>query len=224
MMDNSGIDVSPDEVRRAVRQAILLNEYLLRRAWGVLYIVMALSMFLSSFGSPILESLGVVNFLGALVMNFTASGCGLIVILWAFKRVRNTAEVTHANDQAWARLLGYKFLVPLWLAINAVLISTIILERDLVSLEFFLFHFGLAIYLYYALNLSFSLKLPPEAVVSIGSILLSSVASLALLSIVKTPGIYALLAVATIVAWIFSGVYASTRAIPEFEEEHTGLE
>jgi hypothetical protein len=224
MMDNSGTDVSRDEVRRAVRQAILLNEYLLRRAWGVLYIVIAFSMFLSSFGSPILESLGVVNYLGALVMDLTASGSGLIVILWAFKGVRNTAEVTHPNDQAWARLLGYKFLVPLWFAINTVLISTIIFARELVSLEFFLIHFGLAIYLYYALSLSFSLKLPPEASVSIGSILLSSVASLALLSIVTTPGIYALLSVATIVAWIFSGVYASTRAIPEFEEEHDGLE
>lgn len=223
MMDNSGTDVSRDEVRLAVRRAILLNEYLLRRAWGVLYVVMAFSMFLSTFGSPILESLGVVNLFGALVMDLTASGSGIIVILWAFKRVRNTAKVTHPNDQAWARLLGYKFLVPLWLVINIVMISTVFLAREQISLEFFLIRFGLAIYLYYALSLSFSLKLPPEAAVAIGSMLLSSVASLALLSIVTTPRIYALLSLATMVAWIFSGVFASTRAIPEFEER-TGLE
>ena len=56
MMDNGGADVTRDEMRRAVKRVILLNEYLLRRAWGVLYIVLALSMFLSIFGVPIIGS------------------------------------------------------------------------------------------------------------------------------------------------------------------------
>ena len=118
-MDNAGVSVSPDEIKRALRQAFALNEYLLRQAWGSLYIVLALSMFLSIFGLSIVEALGAVNLSGVLVVDVTASGSGLIVILWAFKRVRNTAEITHPDDQAWARLLGYRFLVPIWLASNA---------------------------------------------------------------------------------------------------------
>ena len=57
MMENGGDDVAPDEMRRAVKQAILLNEHLLRRAWGVLFLALSLSMFLSIFGTPIIDSL-----------------------------------------------------------------------------------------------------------------------------------------------------------------------
>jgi len=224
-MDNGGASVSRDEMKRALRQAFVLNEYLLRQAWGLLYIVLALSMFLSSFGSPIIESFGIVNLLGALVMDMTASGCGLIVILWTFKRIGYTAEITHSEDvPAWSRLLGYRLLVPLWTAINVILISTVVLASPRLSLVFFLLRLGVAAYLYYALRLSFSKKIPGEAIIAIGSLSLSSVASIALLSIVTSPEPYELLAGAMIVAWVLSGIFARTRPIPESDEEHDGLE
>ena len=226
MMDRGGADATRDEIRRAVKRAILLNEYLLRRAWGVLYIVMALSMFLSIFGVPIIYSLGVLkSFPSSIAVDMTASGCGVVVILWAFKRVRNAAEITYPEGKrAWSRLLGYRFIVLLWIAINGIVIVTIGFASGRLSLVDLLIHFGLAVYLYYALRLSFSKKIPAEVVIAIGSLSLSSVASIALLSITTTPGPYALLWGATIIAWIFSGVYARTRPIPEFEEERTGFE
>jgi hypothetical protein len=227
MMDNEGADASRDEVRRAVKRAILLNEYLLRRAWGILYLALALSMFLSIFGTPIIDSLTVAKsfgVLGTMAMDMTASGCAIIAILWAFKRVRNTAEITHPEDnRAWSRLLGYRFLVPIWIAINGVVISTIVLATIRVPLVDLLLHLGVAVYLYYALRLSFSKKIPAEAFIAIVSLSLSSIASIALLSITTSPAPSALLWGATIVAWIFVGVYARTRPIPEFEER-TGLE
>jgi hypothetical protein len=214
-------------MKRAVKRAILLNEYLLRRAWGVLYIVLALSMFLSIFGAPIIDSLaGAKSFgvSGAIAVDMTASGCALIAILWAFKRVCNTAEITHPEgDRAWARLLGYRLLVPLWIAINGTVIMTIAFAIGLVSLVVLLIHLGLAVYLYYALRLSFSKKIPAEALIAIGALSLSSIASIALLFVSTRPGPYVLLWGITIVTWIFSGVYARTRPIPEFEER-TGLE
>lgn len=228
MMDNRGTDVTRDEVKGAVRRAILLNEHLLRRAWGILYLVLALSMFLSIFGTPIIDSLTVAKsfgILGTLTMDMTASGCGIIAILWAFKRVRNTAEITHPEDnRAWSRLLGYRFLVPAWIAINGVVILTIVLARARVPLVDLLIHLGVAVYLYYALRLSFSKKFPAEASIAIGILSLSSIASIALLSITADLGFYVLLWGATIIVWIFSGVFARTRPTPEFEEERTGLE
>lgn len=104
------------------------------------------------------------------------------------------------------------------------MISTVVLARVRLPLIDLLIHLGLAFYLYYALRLSFSKKVPAEAFVAIASLSLSSMASIALLSITTSPGPYALLWGATIVAWIFSGIYARTRPIPEFEEERTGLE
>jgi len=225
MMDDGGADVTRDELRRTVKRAILLNEYLLRRAWGVLYIVLALSMFLSIFGVQILEVAKSFGLPSSIAVDITASGCGIIVILWAFKRVRYTTEITHSEgDRVWSRLLGYRFVVPLWLATNGIVIMTIAFASSRVSLVDFLIHLGLAVYLYYALRLSFSKKIPAEAFIAIGSLSFSGVVSIALLSITTSPGPYALLWGATIVAWIFSGVFARTRPIPEFEEERTGLE
>ena len=221
-------DVPRDEMRGAVKRAILLNEHLLRRAWGILYLALSLSMFLSIFGVPIIDSLGVLKsfgILGTLAVDMTASGCGVTAILWAFKRVRNTAEITHPEgERAWARLLGYRFLVPVWISINAVAILTLILASGRTPLVVLLIHLGLAFYLYYALKLSFSKKIPVEALIAVVSLSLSSIASIALLSIITSPGPYVFLWGATIAAWILSGIYARTRSVPEFEEERTGLE
>ncbi len=227
-MDNAGADDSRDEVRRAVKRAILLNEHLLRRAWGTLYLALAFSMFFSIFGSPIIDSLVVgksIRLSVGIAMDLTASGSAIIAILWAFKRVRNTAEITQLeSDGSWSKLLGYRFVVPLWIGINCAILLTLVLARAQVPLVRLLILLGLAIYLYYALKLSFSKKIPAEAFVTIGSLSLSSIASIALLSVVTSPGIYVLLTGVTIVAWIFSGIYARTRPVPEFEEERTGLE
>ena len=224
-MDDAKADVSRDDAKRAVKQAILLNEHLLRRAWGILYLALSLSMFLSIFGTPIIDSLVSIGHASVIAVDMTASGCGIAVILWAFKRVRNTAEITHPEgDRAWSRLLGYRFVVPLWIALNALVVLTIVLASARLPLVVLLVHLGVAVYLYYALRLSFSEKIPAEAVIAIGSLSLSSIASLALLSFVAVAGPYVLLWGATIVAWILSGVYARSRPIPEFLEERTGLE
>lgn len=225
MMENGGADASRDEMRRSVNRAILLNEHLLRRAWGVLFLAVSLSMFLSIFGVPIIDSLDPIGFTSTIAVDMTASGCAIIAILWTFKRVRNTAEITQPeDDRAWSRLLGYRFVVPLWIVINGIVILTIAFARARVPLVDLLIHLGLAFYLYYALRLSFSKKIPMEAVIAISFLSVSSIASIALLSITASLGPYVLLWGATIVSWIFSGVYARTRPIPEFEEERTGLE
>lgn len=225
MMDDAKADVSRDDVNRAVRQGILLNEYLLRRAWGVLYLALSLSMFLSIFGTPIIDSMVSIGLASTIAVDVSASGCGITAILWAFKRVRNAAEIIHPEeDRAWPRLLGYRYVVPVWIAVNALAVLTIILARAQVPLVVLLVHLGIAVYLFYALRLSFPRKIPGEAAIAIGSLSLSSVASIALLSMATSTALLALLAGATILAWILSGIYARTRPVPEFEEELTGLE
>lgn len=224
-MDDAKADISHDDAKRAVNQAILLNEYLLHRAWGILFLAISLSMFISSFGTPIIDSLGSIGVTSTLPIDMTASGCGIIAILWAFKRVRNSAEITQpGGDRAWARLLGYRFLVTLWIATNAAVVLTIAFASGQVPLLLFLVRLGLASLLYYALRLSFPKRIPGEAIITIGSLSLSSVASIALLSITRSPGPYVLLWGATIAAWISSGVFALTRPVPELVEERTGLE
>ena len=225
MMDDAKADFSRDDTRRAVKQAILLNEYLLRRAWGVLFVVIALSMFFSIFGVAILAAARLFGVAGLVATTLAATGSGLIVILWTFRRVAYTAEITHSKDvPAWSRFLGYRLLVPLWVVANAVAVSTLVLARPEVPSVFFLMHLGIAVYAYYALRLSFSKRIPGEAIIAVGSLALTSVVSIPLLEVARGTGIDVLLWAATIAIWIFSGVFARTRPIPEFAEERTGLE
>ena len=80
-------------------------------------------MFLSIFGVPILEVAKSFGILSSITVDMTASGCGTVAILWAFKRVRYTADITHPEgDRAWSRLLGYRFVVPLWIATNGIVV------------------------------------------------------------------------------------------------------
>jgi len=74
MMDEIGAYVSSGDMSRAVKQAILLNEYLLRRAWGVVYLALSVSMFLSIFGTPIIGSLVSIGFASLIAVNMAASG------------------------------------------------------------------------------------------------------------------------------------------------------
>jgi DNA-binding MarR family transcriptional regulator len=124
----------------------------------------------------------------------TASGLGVAAILWAFRRVRNTAEITQIEGgRTWAMLLGYSYIVPAWIALNALVILAIVLARAKVPLVVSLIQLGVAVYLYYALRLSFSRKIPGEAAVTIGSLVVGSVATIALLSITTRPGVYVLI-------------------------------
>jgi hypothetical protein len=224
-MMEKATEVSRDEAWRAVKQAILLNEYLLHRAWGVLFLALSLSVFISTFGTPIVESVGSFGVASTLPINLAASGCGIIAVIWAFKRVRNSAEITQPEgDRAWMSLLGYRSLVTLWFATNAVVILTIVVAISLVPIVLLLIRLGLAALLFFALRLSFSRRIPGEAIVSVGLLALSSVVSIALLSMGSSLWPYVLLWGATIGAWIASGVFALTRDVPELAEEPTGLE
>src|SRR5579863_1673923 len=109
MMDDARADFPRDDTKRAVKQAILLNEYLLRRAWGVLFIVMALAMSFSIFGVAILAAARLFGTAGLISTTLAATGSGLIVILWTFRRVGYAAEITRSRDvPAWSRFLGYR--------------------------------------------------------------------------------------------------------------------
>lgn len=224
-MEKETVDGSLDDTRHAVKQAILLNEHLLRRAWGVVFVVLAFAMFFSIFGVAILDVARLAGVLGSVAVAMAATCFGLAVILWTFKRVRFAVEVTHPeSDPAWSRLLSYRLLVPLWLALNGAETLAVIFAARLLPTVFFLEHLGVAAYLYYAIRLSFSSALPGEAVAAVGVLSLGSVASLALWPFDKSSGPYALIWVTTIAVWALCGIFALTRPVPEFEDERTGLE
>jgi hypothetical protein len=92
--------VSPREIKKIAERALVLQSYLLRRAWGVPYAAWSLAMFVTVFVSPSEPNIAL-----RIVVNMAASGTALVAILWEFKRSCDTAE---ANRDP---LIG---IIPWW--------------------------------------------------------------------------------------------------------------
>lgn len=207
--------LSPVEIKRVAQRALVLQSYILRRAWGVLYATLSLAIFLTVFVSPS-EPIIALRF----AVDMAASGTALIVILWAFKRARETTEVSNAMaHKRWSRPLGYRALVPTWAAIYAVLITTVIFFRQQAVLAILVVYLVLAAYVYYALRLSFPLRLPPEGIAALSSLAVAAGGSLALLPFLSgDPAPYVILWGSMMAVWLFAAAYARTRPLPGSRE------
>lgn len=202
--------VSPREIKKIAERALVLQSYLLRRAWAVLYAALSLAMFVTIFVTPSEPTIAI-----RFVVNIAASGTALIAILWEFKRARNTAEIRNAIvDRRWSKPLGYRVLLPLWVAIYAILILTVIFLRPQAVSVILVIYAALAVSVYYALRLSFPLRLPPEGIVALSSLAVAAMGSIAFLPFVRDSAPYAILWGATIALWLLAAAYARTRPPP----------
>jgi hypothetical protein len=65
----------------------VLQRYLLRRAWGVLYATWTAALFPTNFGAPFEALLG-LSIDESITLSTLASGAALIITLRAFRRVK----------------------------------------------------------------------------------------------------------------------------------------
>ena len=83
----------------------------------MLYATWSIALFLTNIGAVFETPLG-LSIVGRIVVGTIASGAALTVTLRAFKEVRDTAEIRRLVIGAeWERLLGYRVLVPYWVAV-----------------------------------------------------------------------------------------------------------
>ena len=59
---SDGETPSPVEIREITDRALRIQRFLLRRAWGVVYAALSISMFMTVFGTPIAARLGLPEF------------------------------------------------------------------------------------------------------------------------------------------------------------------
>jgi hypothetical protein len=210
---------SPLEIREVAERALVLQRYLLRRAWAVPYATWAVAIFLTNFGA-LFEALLGLSVLERIAVSTLASGAALTITLRAFKRVRDTAEIRRlVNDGKWRRVLGYQVLVPLWVAVYVILFFLILLFRvqeDLFALALYV-HGAYAVFwvfMYCALGLSFGKKMPAEGVAVLSSFGVATAGSILNDLFLGIPGVYALLWGATIVVWVVSAFYARRQPVP----------
>jgi len=206
--------VSPGEIKTIAKKALALQSYILRRSWGAFYAIWACSIFLTHFISPFEADLEL-----RVAINLVASGSALVAVLWTFRRARNTAEVRYAIfDPAWSRPMGYRVLLPLFLAIYALAILTVIFFLPWAAYAVFASYVALVAYFYYALRLSFPVRLPIEGIIALSSAAFAALASIALLPFMKDIEPYGVLWGATIGLWLVAAAYARTRRPPRLSE------
>lgn len=218
---------SPLEIKEIAERALRLQRYLLRRAWAVLYATFSASMFSTIFAAPVVFSLAPsaeYSLVGRFVVGMVASGAALTVTLWAFRRVRDTAEIRSIlTDEKWKGVLHYRVLVPVWATVYAIFILTIFvlgLQADTLILLLSVYGVFWA-FLFYAMNLSFPGKIPVEGVAALSSFGIAIAGSLIGYLSFGINAIYALLWAATIVIWGASAVYARRRPLPKMEDERS---
>jgi hypothetical protein len=210
---------SPLEIREVAERALVLQRYLLRRAWGVLYATWSVALFLTNFGAPFEALLG-LPVVERIAVSTLASGAALTITLRAFGRVRDTAEIRGlVTDGKWRRVLGYRVLATLWVAVYAVLFFLIVLFRvqeDPFVLVLYV-HGVYALFwafMYYALGLSYGRKMPVEGIAVLTSFGVATAGSILNDLSLRTSGVYALLWGATIVVWVVSAFYARRQPVP----------
>jgi hypothetical protein len=206
---------SPLEIKEVAKKALELQRYLLRRAWGAGYAAWSVAIFLTVFGRVVATLLGFSSEYTVddrAAVGLLASGAALTIILVAFKRVRDTAEIRNlVASGKWKRVLGYRVLVPLWIGIY-VIVATAALVFGLGSGAILAGYAAFWAFLYYALKLSFPDKLPGEAIAALSSFGVATASTIALLPFGSTDAIIGLLWAAMVVTWIASAIYA--RRLP----------
>ena len=202
--------VLPTEIKKIAERALVLQSYLLRRAWGVPYAAWSLTMFVTIFVSPIEP-----NFDLRFIVDIAASGTTLVAILWEFRRARSTVEVRNAlENRRWSKPLGYRLLLPMWVTVYAIAILTVVFFRPQAVVVLLAVYGALAAYFYYSLRVAFPLRLPPEGKVALSSLAVAAIVSVGLLPFLSHPAPYAILWGMIVALWGFASAYARTKRPP----------
>ena len=200
------------EIREITDRALLIQRFLLRRAWGVLYAALSISMFVTVFWVPIAALLRLSEFaiVPLVIVHMLPSGAAVFVILLAFRRIRDTAEIHNiVTGSKWNKVLGYKYIVSIWVAIYAIVIASIIFTGAVSSLLLLSIYVAVWGYFYYALRLSFPNRLPSEGIAALSSLGIAAVGSIVvLLFFPEIRSIIGILWGANILVWVTAAVYA----------------
>ena len=217
---------SPLEIKEIAEKAFQLQRHLLRRAWGVLYATYCVAVFLTVFSSVVAYVLGLAadyTLAAHVAVDTLASGGALVVTLHAFGRIQDTAQIRAlVFDGGWSKVLRYRVLVPVWVAVYLVVLLAMPLFIDKVAFLILVIYTGFWGFLYYAQTLSFPGRLPREgiaALASFGTAIAGSVILVLSVSLSREVlDVYGLLWGAMVVVWAVSAVYARTRKLPASPE------
>ena len=89
-------DVSPEQIKRIAEKALVIERYILERAWGLCYAAVAAEIVLIPFLPLIILFLGLSAgyfLVVAIVVNSAVSIVGAVMVAWIFKKAYNSMLV-----------------------------------------------------------------------------------------------------------------------------------
>ena len=216
-------NVPPEQIKHVAEKALVIEQHILERAWGLCYAAVAAEIVLITFLPSIILFLGVSAgyFLAtAIVVNTSMSIMGAAMIAWIFKKAYNSMLVRREiTDSIWTKLLRPSWIALVWTAYYLPVLAAIFLLRH----EFLVFRFGLlattVIPLFFALKSSFPKQLPRESIAVVSALTIYTLGGFVVSLLKANIGFYLILWVIFLVVLIWASAYARRRKPPNFMED-----
>ena len=216
-------DVSPEQIKRIAEKALVIERYVLERAWGLCYAAVAAEIVLIPFLPLIILFLGLSAgyfLVVAIVANTAVSIVGAAMVAWVFKKAYNSMLVRREIvDSIWTRWLRPSWIVLVWVAYYLPILAAIFLLRQ----DFLVFRFGLlattVFPLFFVLKGSFPERLPRESIAVVSALIIYTLGGFVVSLLKANVGFYLILWVIFLVVLISASAYARRRKPPNSLED-----
>ncbi len=176
--------VSPRQVKQVTERALQIERYILRRAWGLCYAVVAVEIALIILLPLLFGAVGLsagYGFAARLAANTAISVTGLAVVSWIFKKAYYAMQVRREiTDSIWTKRLRPKWAAAIWLLYYLPILAAIVFLRPIGSVLLFVLLAASAPSFFYALKVSFPERIPREGIAVSGTFTICSVINLIL--------------------------------------------
>ncbi len=160
--------VSPRQVKQVTERALQIERYILRRAWGLCYAVVAVEIALITLLPPLFVAVGLsadYSFTARLAVNTAISITGIAVVSWIFKKAYDAMQVRREiTDSLWVKLLRPGWAAAVWLIYYLPIVAAIVFLRPIGSVLLFVLLAASAPSFFYALKFSFPERIPREGI------------------------------------------------------------
>jgi hypothetical protein len=214
--------VSPEHIKQVAQRALIIERYILERAWGLCYAIAALETGLSVFLPVILQAAGFISSYGLVArvgVNLSVSILGMAVAIRVFKKAYDAMLVRgEIATSFWARMLKPWRSAVIWVIYVAPILAALFLLRPHVLAFLFGVLFATVFPFFFGLKVSFPEGIPKEGTFVLVSYALSTSGSLVLSLLSFNYAIYLAIWAVMVAVFLSASLYARTRKPSNLQE------
>jgi hypothetical protein len=215
--------VSAEQVKQVTERALQIENYMLRRAWGLCYLVLAVEIALITLLPLVFSSVGLpadYTLAVRLAVNTTISSIGLAVISWIFRKVYNAMKVRREiTDSIWGKRGRPRWAAAILLLYYIPILAAIVFFRPIGSIVLYILLAAASPSFYYALKVTFPDRIPREGIAVLITYTACAVTNLVLFLSNAHYAAYPLTWAAMIIVSAVASVVAYTKKPPHPPEE-----